>query len=215
MAFRRRTRFRRRGRRAPWYRRKYNAVQLATKALRGLRYVKGLVNSEMFTATYSANINPASGTMLSLNQIAQGDGNGQRTGNSIFLRRINAHFTVVNNSTAGQVFHRWILFIDKQQIGDTAPTATDVLESSDVRSSLNPLTAGRFVILKNWEFATSQLSTDTKIIKYFKDIRHHIRFNGTGATDIQKGGVYMLFMSNQSTNTPAVSYNIKTSYHDN
>lgn len=220
MAYRRRARGRtfrrRRGRSSPWYSRKYNAMQLASAAWRGVRYIKGLVNSEMFTATYSANINPTnSGTMLSLNQLATGDGNGARTGNSVFMRRINAHFTVVNNVTAGQVFHRWILFIDNQQIGDTAPTATDILESADVRSSLNSTTAGRFKILKNWEFCTSQIKGDTRVIKFFRDIRHHVRFNGTASTDIQKGGIYLLFMSNQSTNTPSVSYNIKTSYHDN
>lgn len=207
-------RYKRKG--SPWYKRKYNAMQLASKAWKGVRYIKGLVNSEMLTATYTANIGPSStGTILSLNQLGQGDGNGQRTGLSVFMRRINAHFTVVNNSTAGQVFHRWILFIDNQQIGDTAPAVTDVLETSDVRSSLNPNTSGRFTILKNWEFYTSQLSSDCKNVKYFKDLRHHIRFNGVNTGDVQRGGIYMIFLSNQPTNTPTVSYNIKTSYHDN
>lgn len=202
--------------RKAWYNKKYSALQLAGKAWSATKYLKGLVNSEMLTATYTASIGPtSSGTVLSLNSIAQGDGNGQRTGNSIFMRKINAHFTVVNNTTAGIVFHRWILFIDTQQIGDTSPTATDLLETADVRSSLNPTTAGRFKILKNWEFATSQVKDDTRVIKYYKDMRHHVRFNGSGISDIQKGGIYMLFLSNQTTNTPTVSYNIKTSYHDN
>lgn len=212
----RRRQFKRRGRKTQWYNKKYNAMQLASAAWKGVNYIKGLVNSEMFTATYTANINPTpSGVVLNLTQLAQGDGNGARTGLSVFFRKINARFSVVNNSTAGQVFHRWILFIDKQQIGDTSPSATDVLETADVRSSLNPNTAGRFKILKNWEFYTSQLSSDCKIIKYYKNFRHHVRYNNTSSSDIQKGGIYMLFLSNQSTNTPVVSYNIKTSYHDN
>lgn len=201
---------------SPWYKRKYNAMQIASKAWRGVRYIKGLVNSEMLTATYTGNSNPTpTGTVISLNQLAQGDGNGARTGNSVFFRKINMKCTVLNNSLAGQIFHRWILFIDNQQIGDTAPTAADILESNDVRSSLNPSTSGRFKILKNWEFYTSQVSTDCKIINYYKDFRHHVRWNGSASTDIQKGGIYILFMSNQAGNVPSITYNIKTSYHDN
>ena len=85
MAYRRRVRFRRRARRAPWYRRKYNAVQLATKALRGIRYVRGLVNSEMFHYQKSGTSSLFSGgTILPVTDIAIGDTAVTRTGSLHF-----------------------------------------------------------------------------------------------------------------------------------
>jgi len=60
----------RRRRRAPWYRRKYNALQLAAKAMKGVRYVKGLVNSEMFNTTQAASAAVTNtGTFVNLVQV--------------------------------------------------------------------------------------------------------------------------------------------------
>lgn len=69
MAYRRRARGRtfrrRRGRSSPWYARKYNAMQLASAAWRGVRYIKGLVNSESYRVITSGDVNPSSsGTIV-------------------------------------------------------------------------------------------------------------------------------------------------------
>ena len=41
-------RFNRRRRRTPWYNRKYSTAQIARAAWRSAKYIRGLVNSEMF-----------------------------------------------------------------------------------------------------------------------------------------------------------------------
>ena len=219
MAYRRRVRFRRRARRAPWYRRKYNAVQLATKALRGIRYVKGLVNSEMFYNTLTGAASPLNtGMIIPLSDIAVGDTSVTRTGNSIFARSLTFNINASQNpSSIRNTFIRMILFQDNQQITDAAPVASDVLESSSPLSLLKTGTAGRFKIMKTWEFTLST-QNPAKVIKYYKNFRHHIRYNGVDATDIQKGGLYLLINSSEtiiSDQPPRLDYNIRLGYHDN
>lgn len=217
MAPRNRARFRRRGRRAPWYRRKYNAVQLATKALRGLRYVKGLVNSEMLHNRIGGNITiDSTGGLLSLAAISQGDTDSGRTGNSIFARNLFMNLNVkVNSTNLSTQFLRIILLQDNQQVSDTTPSISDVLDSAYPNAPLNQSTAGRFTIIRNWEFYLNTATNPGKVIKKYFKLWHHIRYNGSASTDIQRGGLYLLYISDQAVNPPTAGYQIKLGYHDN
>lgn len=215
----RRRQFRKRGRKTPWFRRKYNAMQLASAAWRGVRYVKGLVNSEMYYHTLLGTQNPLNvGSIISLSEIAVGDTSFTRTGNSIFARSLTFNINASQHpSSIRNTFVRMILFQDNQQIGDTAPTQSDILESSSPLSLLKTGTAGRFKIMKTWEFTLST-QNPAKVIKYYKNFRHHIRYNGVEPTDIQKGGLYLLVNSSEtviSDQAPIIQYNIRLGYHDN
>lgn len=217
MAYRRRVRFRRRARRAPWYRRKYNAVQLASKALKGVRYIRGLVNSEMLHKHNSGAVTiNSTGTVIPLANISQGDTDAGRTGNSIFARNLLLNLdTKVNASNTGVNFLKIMLVQDNQQVGDTTPAVTDILLGAYPNSPLNNATFGRFTILKNWKFSLDMASRPAYMISKYKKLYHHIRYNGTADTDIQRGGLYLLFISDQSTNAPSCDYQIRLGYHDN
>lgn len=216
MPFRRRRTFRRRTR-APWYRRKYTALQLAAKAARGVYNLRGLVNSEKKYATLSANANPdnSTGSVIHLTQTAQGDDNvDDRNGNSIFVRSILFRAICVKHATPANTHLRIIMFIDNQQISDTAPALSDILESSSTISPLSTGTAGRFKILKSYMLTLNE-ETPTKTINFNKVLRHHVRYNGPASTDIQKGAIYVAILSSEATDTPTITYMSKTGYHDN
>lgn len=220
MAYRRRFRkrsFRRKRRSIPWYNKKYNAMQLASKAWSGVKYIKGLVNSESYRVITSGDVNPtSSGTVVHYTAVAQGDGVNARTGNSIFVRQFFVNMTVkIHPSITGSTFCRCIAFIDTQQVGDTTPGVTDVLESANINAPLAINTSGRFQILKSWEFDLNAVNKPSKIIKKFFNLHHHVRYNGTSASDIQKGGIYILYLSTEATNTPTFGTNNFIRYHDN
>lgn len=212
----RRRQFRRRGRKTPWYRRKYSPYQMAAYALKGVKYVKGLVNSEMFHNTYSATTYPNHlGTVIPLTNIAIGDSAVTRTGNSLFVRSIVMNMNCSQNAAAlDNTFIRMILFIDTQQVSDTTPVSSDIFATTGPNALVNLDSAGRYKFLKSWEFALST-QNPAKVIKYYKSIRHHVRYNGSNATDVQKGGIYLALVSSQSTNTPTLNYHIRIGYHDN
>lgn len=215
MAFRRR-RIQKRSRKS-WYNRKYSALQLATKAWKATRYIKGLVNSEMLHHRIGGNINiDSTGGLLSLAAISQGDSDSGRTGNSIFARNLSMNLNVkINASNLATQFIRIVLLQDNQQISDTTPSVTDVLDSAYPNAPLNQSTAGRFTIIRNWEFYLNATNQPGRVLKKYFKLWHHIRYNGSASTDIQRGGLYLLYISDQATNPPTAGYQIKLGYHDN
>ncbi|HAG6118910.1 TPA: hypothetical protein HFC92_005492 [Escherichia coli] len=177
--------------------------------------LKGIINSEKKTHEVGAALGVSTtGNIIHLTGISIGDSANEREGNSIFMRSISARFNTTCNSSATSSFIRMILIEDLQQVADTGPTMASVLQS-DVMSSLNSTTIGRYKVLYNKLYTVN--NTDKKSIVWTKywDIKHHVRYNGSGVADIQKGGLYLLLLSSEATNTPTITYNIRLGYYDN
>ena len=201
---------------APWYRKKYDALALAQKAAQGVYYLKGLVNSEMLHRTVSGSTTTSSiGTMTLLNGLGQDDTASGRTGNSILMRNLLVRAVFTQHPTAISTQYRVMIVLDTQQISDTSPAISDILESLNPLSTLKVGNAGRFKVLKNYFFTTDDDKGQTRVINYYKDMRMHTRYNGIADTDIQKNGLYLLTICNQATNTPTFDYYWKVGYHDN
>lgn len=213
---RRRIRGNRRRSKKAWYDKKYSTAQLARKAWRATKYIKGLVNSEMLQIINSSSTAiPNTGAVVSLSNIAQGDTVSGRTGNSVLARTFLLRAQVTKHASATETFVRIMLIWDTQQIGDTAPTIATVLDSVDTLSGLNVSTTGRYKILMNKHYTLDTTRTSSIYINKFFNIYKHIRYNGTGDSDIQKNGLYMVLLGNEATNTPLLSYMCKLGYHDN
>lgn len=220
MAYRRKYIRRRRFRKRPWYNRKYNALQLAAKAWKGVRYIRGLVNSEMLhkTLSYSAATIGGSGTCALLSNMAQDDTSSGRTGNSVLLRNITYRLKFeINPSVSSNTSITMVLFYDTQQIGDTTPAWTDIYDSATPQSLMSLATGGRFKILARKQIYLTPASGGRPVVELHKtmNVYKHIRYNGTSGTDIQKNGLYVAYCSSESTNTPTVTGSIRIGYHDN
>lgn len=204
-----------------WYNKKYNALQLAAKAWKGVRYIRGLVNSEMlhkdFAYSAGTTIN-GTGFVTHLTALGQDDTSSGRTGNSILLRNMNYRFKLeVNASVTLDSSILMLIFMDTQQISDTAPVITDVLTTSTPESLLALGTAGRFKLMsrKTYILTPATGGRPALEIKGYFNIQKHIRYNGTASTDIQKNGLYIAFLSSESTNTPTIVGSARIGYHDN
>lgn len=213
-------RYTRRKKATSWYNRKYSIAQMASKAIKGVNYIRGLVNSEKFKHDISGSQSIGyNGTVTSLVGITQGDGDGARTGNSIYVRSISMKGSIERNSAGSAIQKVRIMWlIDKQQVGDTVPAASDILDTTGSAiaplSLLNDTTVGRFTILKSRLYnVTSDKPCVT--LNWNMSMRHHVRFNGSTTTDIQKGAIYMLVISDAATNLPTLDRFIRVSYHDN
>lgn len=203
----------------PWYSRKYTAMSLAKKAWAGVWKLKGLVNSELLKKDVAESGTPVTSAgvySVLLSPIAQGDGNVDRTGNSVFARALNIKGNIVYNSSGNTTqFMRIAVVLDTQQIGDTSPSYTDLYQSADYNSHVNRSTAGRFKILYSKVHQVDTVNNLSRPLNINIPMRHHIRFNGTASTDIQKGGIYILASSSEGTNGPYIRYDSRLSYHDN
>jgi len=199
-----------------WYNRKYSAKDVALQALRNTKYLKGLVNSEMFhhdRSETALNIG-AAGAVANLCAIAQGDGASARTGNSLLLRNHLMRIRFTKDVDVPTTVIRFMLVQDNQQVGDTSPSVTDILTAADVDSPLNLNAAGRFKVLLN---KTVQLHDNSPMYhkEMYRSLYTHLRYNGSASTDIQRNGYYLLTISDQSVATPTMDLYSRVGYRDN
>lgn len=193
-------------------------VQLnLSKLWRQIKYVKGMINSEKkFHDSSGSTAASATPTVHALTQIAQGDSQATRDGNSILVRNLRLSMLWSNHASAtAGTFCRCVIVKDNQQVSDTDPQWLDVFESATVTSPLNAEKIGRFQLLKDMTFTLNNDDKENKIIKLNLPLKHHVRYNGTAGTDIQKGGLYLMYCSNQGANTAAVSLEARVSFYDN
>lgn len=209
-----------RRRRTPWYRKKYSALQMASKALRATRYIKGLVNSERMYSDTTLSLASNKSTCIPMMNIAQGDQVGQRTGNSILIRSIYYRgFLQINPAVTLNTRISLVLVKDTLQIADTVPTVADIFTNNDPEAQLRvgqtTNTAGRFKIIwrKNYNLVPGQRPTIT-MDKFWK-VYDHVRFNGPNANDIARNGYYLVILTSEATNFPIVNINSRIGYHDN
>lgn len=198
------------------------AYSMARSAWTGLQYLKGLVNSETFNADRTFALGATQSDIFGISRISQGDGQNERTGNSVLVRSIYLRgYMQVNPSVTGNTRVSLALVQDTQQISDTNPAVLDIFNSITPEAMINRSntnnTAGRFKIIwrKNYNLTPSTGSTpNINIDKYFK-VYSHVKFNGTANTDIQKNGYYLVILTSEATNYPTVSMTSRICYHDN
>lgn len=202
-----------------WYNKKYSAKDIALKALKNTRYLKGLVNSEMNHVDSTITLGAAQSNTTHITAIAQGDTAATRTGNSILLRNIYLRgIAEINAAVTATTRITFALVKDKQQHSDTSPTVADVFTSNtNPESMLNLNNVGRFKVIWRKTINLSIVAGGRNCIeinKYWK-LYDHVRYNGTATTDIQKNGYYLMILTSEPANYPIVSLTSRVGYHDN
>lgn len=190
-------------------------ANLAQKVLRLERAVKQIKPEVKYfdLSTSSNNVSAANGVVIHLSQIAAGTGVSQRVGDAIrsLWYDINLSVTLSSavNATNENPSFRFYIAQDTQQVGDTAPVGADLVDqpSNPKVQLLNILVTmqKRFKVL--YDSKPQVLYPGTGIVyqnnsvvfpakvqfNFHRKLNSSIRFNGTAATDIQKGGLYLFF----------------------
>ena len=185
--------------------------------------IKKIVRSQVLEKKFSPEIGisggiSSSGSVVSCNQIAQGDTNTTRTGNVITASGLYIKGTLKNSASASAgTYFRFALVRDNQQVGDTSPAFTDIYETAFPTSGLKKSNLGRFSILATKEYYINQSYASQVVLKpfkHFQKLSSKIRYNGVATTDIQKNGLYIAVVSDQATNTPTFDVIIRLHFTD-
>jgi len=207
--------------RSKWYNKRYTAGDLAVKALRGVQYMRTLVNSEMkqYELTSSGNYIDHTGTIIHLSNILQGDTTSTRDGRSVLLNYINMR-GVISRIESNTIL-RMIVFQDTQQNGiipSTDQVLSTVGDGFAPFSGLEPSFAGRFKILSSNTISLNE-QNPLPLFKVFKKYNTHIKWQTSAdGGNPMKGHLYMLLISNaatSATNRPLVDFRSKLGYRDN
>lgn len=210
-------------------RRKYTKVskisyaQMAMKAFEGVKYLKGLINSELKFVDISPTLTFTPGGNVSLlTQTAEGTDEGQRNGRSILAKNMKIDCQLVNNSSASNgTFVRMIYFHDRVTEGTTATTSELLQNAGSIISPLNHDHFGpsaRFRLIRDYRTTLNPSGTSNKVHTVRVPLKgHHIKYQGTGSTisDCLSGHIFVLCMSDQSSNTPGYLFNSRLQFYDN
>ena len=191
-------------------------TQVAQKAWSGVQSIRKLINVEthIWDTTIGATVS-STGSVTHLTEIAIGDTKSTRTGSSVLTKDFALRFTLQKNATAVGTVVRVLIIRDKQQISDTSPGVTDILNSADVNSHYNAQLSDRFQYLSDQTITLD--ADDVLIAKQFKLNPQglHVLFNGSSGTDIQKNGLYLVLVSNEPTLTPTFNGISRFQFYDN
>lgn len=208
-----------RRRKVAWYNRKYSTAQIARAAWRSAKYIRGLVNSEMFHLDQQLSLGSNQSILHPIVAIPMGDTTGSRTGNSVLLKSFVMNgYMYINASQTTNTRVMLALIRDKQQVSDTVPALSDIFVSDvSPHTLLKTDTLGRFDILwrRQYTLDSNSAGNNAKQIKLFHRLNCHARFNGTNSTDIQKNGIYLAIITSESSLFPSVSFQSRLNYHDN
>lgn len=192
------------------------AYNLATKLAR-------MVNVEYkFRITQNVTAPDNSGFVVNLTNIASGDLATERDGNSIKLMRLAGRVWITQNGSAQKTAVRVIIFRGKNERSqpyevDDNSNGMAVLDASAPQCIIAPkLEDNKYdtKILFDKTYHMSNNGNSSILCNWNFKLFGHTTFQDQSAT-IENGGLYMLVVSNEGTNTPTFNYCLRTSYTDN
>jgi len=194
-------------------RRKKSVAGMAVTAYRMAKSIKRSQEKKYANLTYSSALATTFNTW-GLHEIAQGDTASTRDGQMITIKSIHLRLAWdISGNNASGCFVRCVIVQDTQQVGDTTPATLDVFQANTWNSTYAyPNNVKRFKILWDKTFqtdpkaiawnGTANYNLDTAVFKnkwVFPKIKN-IYYNGTGALDIQKNGIF-IFMAKSNAST--------------
>lgn len=151
-----------------------------------------------------------------LTVMARGTADNERIGNKVLGKDILIRGSVAINSASTVTQNvRLMLVCDKEYDGATA-ALTDVLQSVDPFSPIEEHFTKRFTILRSYNFALSSQRPNVTF-KIYSKVPWHVWYDGSGSTstDGKENQLYLMAVSDLSTNVPVLTYYSRFKFYDN
>lgn len=202
------------GRRKPWYKRRYNAMEIAGKAWEGVKYLRELLNVEYkyFDTAVSTSIS-STATLSHLTAIGQGDTDVTRDGNTCRLKGLNIRHIMALNTLATSSNVRVIVF---NWFDSTTPVAGNILANTgNTTSQLNIENSDKFHILYDKHYSMDNVGCKLLDYKKYIKLNQKLKFNSTTGNDFENNSIWALFISSEPTNTVGNNFSARVRFIDN
>lgn len=185
------------------WRRPRTVAQKAAAALSLARRLAAEEEPKVVAVNFASQDFFAGPLSTSLVPIAQGDGQSDRSGLRVNLKRLDLKVRCLSTINSNMTF-RLIVFQDLQTIAGTPPTIANLLTGSNTLAAYNPQYTNRFRVLfdkrqttnKNFLDQDTVVSFDTSI-KGFSQ-RGLVQWNSNAAADVSKNWLYMFLLCDYS-----------------
>ena len=203
----------------------HSVLEKANKALNLASKVYKFVNTEVkyFDTEQYQIAMPATGNVVGLTTVPQGDGQSTRDGDSLKIMGLTIRGHVTSDASVSKPTNlRIIIFRGKQENG-VGYSLHDILENpasaslSEVYSPKAYDERFRTKILHDKTYTINEtLTTQAKGFNFSIQLKPggHVNYSA-GTTSIENGGIYMLTLSDNATYPPKISYLSRVTYVDN
>lgn len=157
-----------------------------------------------------------SGTITHISAIPGGSGANARVGNTVDLTGLVLRLAL--SQTSNGTYQRIYVIQDRQQVADTTPSITDIFSTAvPVNAQPNSDNIARFSFL--WvspmiEGTLVNAAQQKTVFEWSWKGSKKISFNGTASSDIEKNGLYVVTLSDQSGNTVDVQGTVRLQFTD-
>jgi len=192
------------------------AKAVATKALRIAKSIRSQIETKSVEETLLPQAMNNTGVIIHQTRIAQGDDNNQRSGNLVQLKSTLGTFAVTRNPAsavdAQQVKVALVLMKGSTAIA-TPPTWLDVFSAAAPISNRNPDNFNNFRIIKQWNIALSDFKPN-HVVRFYA--RHNIqgKYYGVSAAQYTTNQIFLMYISDQASDQPTITYRSNTYYTD-
>lgn len=183
------------------------------KALEMVKKLKRTISPEVkvFDAGGQVNIG-SSGTVTELFIPSQGDTYINRSGIVVQPKSLQFRCNFAMASAAVNTAFRIILFRGVRESG-VAYTTGEILLSAAIDQPLVWLTRDKFTVIADKTFMLNDSGASGGYYNRSFSMKKKTHFTGNG-TGVQDGGIYMLLISSEATNTPAFDWHSRVSFTD-
>jgi len=140
------------------------------------------------------------GAVAHISVIAQGDGLADRSGDKIFIERVNL---MVNSLSAASNNTRYVLVRDNFNLG-TTPSYTDVFTTAVVSSpysSINVVQQKRFRVLCDFIISGSVNGRVATTVRRTINVNQPCYFSGAASTTKAAGSLYLCVVTDTATSS--------------
>lgn len=198
-----------------------NVARTAVTALGAAKLALSLINPEFKMIDVDATATPSTtASLVLLNGCVQGSDFDERIGRSIKMKSIQFDMIISKNASATvQQYVRVMLVLDKDPKA-TAPTFQEIVQltTSPIVSPRNLTYRKRIVILKDFVVCLGINSSDAQKRSYYRKLDSHTIYNSSNVgtiADIAENSLYLVLVSDATTNLPSVTYYHRLRFLDN
>lgn len=151
-------------------------------------------------------------TFTNLHSIAQGDGDGQRIGDKIMLKKLHMRWNINMDDGENSNVIRLMVFRWNE---NTIPLASDILTStSTVRSFLNVQESAHFHMIWDKIITLDKFNKLSQSGSFNKTLNTEAVYDGAASSDHSDGQIFIGYMAEYVTIAPVLNYSSRIRYID-
>lgn len=193
---------------------KFAPSSTARRALSLARRLNNAMEVKAYDIVNSTTIGTA-GIVLNINDISQGDGQGNRDGNSAYIFKLNIRWVMSIAAADNETVFRVIVFSDRKQVGSVVPTVLSVLSTAEPKAQFNVGNRLRWKIYQDF-WAPLDLVGHANVLGHMtSSMKLKVNYSGATGATWDTNGLFMLVISDENVNKPTFSYTTRCFFNDN